>query len=112
MREVPWILSAAILPAAERVGQLATAAWEASHFSSNASDIRRTRAPSGYEFFCSSWISIPAPTTPASAVAKIFGLLTATEFACIAVPYASALSLLVYREMDLKGLYDVLLDTG
>jgi TRAP-type C4-dicarboxylate transport system permease large subunit len=45
-------------------------------------------------------------------VAKIFGLLTATEFVCIAVPYASALSLLVYREMDLKGLYDVLLDAG
>jgi len=64
------------------------------------------------ELFCSSRISIPAPTTPASAVAKIFGLLTATEFACSAVPYASALSLLVYREMDLKGLYDVLLDTG
>ena len=35
---------------------------------------------------------------------KIFGWFTATESACIAVLYASVLSLLVYREMDLRGL--------
>ncbi|HWL73888.1 MAG TPA: TRAP transporter large permease subunit, partial [Burkholderiaceae bacterium] len=43
---------------------------------------------------------------------KIFGWFTATESACIAVLYAAVLSLLVYREMDMKGLYGALLDTG
>ena len=43
---------------------------------------------------------------------KIFGWFTATESACIAVLYAGILSLFVYREMDLKGLYGALLDTG
>jgi len=43
---------------------------------------------------------------------KIFGWFTATESAAIAVLYAGILSLIVYREMDLKGLYAALLDTG
>jgi TRAP-type C4-dicarboxylate transport system permease large subunit len=43
---------------------------------------------------------------------KIFGWFTATESACIAVLYAGVLSLFVYREMDMKGLYSALLDTG
>lgn len=43
---------------------------------------------------------------------KIFGWFTATESAAIAVLYAGVLSLIVYREMDLKGLYSALLDTG
>lgn len=43
---------------------------------------------------------------------KIFGWFTATESAAIAVLYAGFLSLIVYREMNLKGLYDALLDTG
>jgi tripartite ATP-independent transporter DctM subunit len=43
---------------------------------------------------------------------KIFGWFTATESACIAVLYAAVLSSLVYREMNLKGLYGALLDTG
>jgi tripartite ATP-independent transporter DctM subunit len=43
---------------------------------------------------------------------KIFGWFTATESACIAVLYAGALSLFAYREMDLKGLHQALLDTG
>ena len=43
---------------------------------------------------------------------KIFGWFTATESACIAVLYAVVLSLFVYREMDMKGLYAALLDTG
>jgi tripartite ATP-independent transporter DctM subunit len=58
-------------------------------------------------------VSIPALTTPLIIVGgKVFGWFTATESACIAVLYAGALSLLVYREMDLKGLHYALLDTG
>ena len=58
-------------------------------------------------------VSIPALTTPMIIIGgKIFGWFTATESACIAVLYAGALSLLVYREMDLKGLHFALLDTG
>src|SRR5262245_32920913 len=65
------------------------------------------------EFFCSAWISIPALMTPGIIIGgKIFGWFTATESAAIAVLYAAFLSLLVYREMDLKGLYGALLDTG
>ena len=60
---------------------------------------------------CSS--RIPALTTPAIIIGgKIFGWFTATESACIAVLYAGVLSLVVYREMDLKGLHGALLDTG
>ena len=56
---------------------------------------------------------MPALTTPAIIIGgKIFGWFTATESACIAVLYAGALSLVVYREMDLKGLHGALLDTG
>jgi tripartite ATP-independent transporter DctM subunit len=43
---------------------------------------------------------------------KIFGWFTATESAAIAVLYAGVLSFIVYREMDMKGLYGALLDTG
>ncbi|MFY7960241.1 MAG: TRAP transporter large permease, partial [Elsteraceae bacterium] len=43
---------------------------------------------------------------------KVFGWFTATESAAIAVVYASVLSLIVYREMDMKGLKAALLDTG
>jgi tripartite ATP-independent transporter DctM subunit len=58
-------------------------------------------------------ISVPALTTPFIIVGgKIFGWFTATESACIAVLYAGALSLFIYREMDLKGLHHALLDTG
>ena len=58
-------------------------------------------------------VSAPALTTPLIIVGgKVFGWFTATESACIAVLYAGALSLLVYREMDLKGLHYALLDTG
>lgn len=59
------------------------------------------------------FVSIPALTTPLIIIGgKIFGWFTATESACIAVLYAGALSLLVYREMNLKGLHFALLDTG
>ncbi len=65
------------------------------------------------EFFCASWLAIPALMTPGIIIGgKIFGWFTATESACIAVLYAAFLSLLVYREMDLKGLHSALLDTG
>jgi tripartite ATP-independent transporter DctM subunit len=58
-------------------------------------------------------VSIPALTTPMIIIGgKIFGWFTATESAAIAVLYAGTLSLLVYREMDLKGLHFALLDTG
>jgi tripartite ATP-independent transporter DctM subunit len=65
------------------------------------------------ELICAGWVSIPALMTPAIIIGgKIFGWFTATESACIAVLYAGALSLVVYREMDLKGLRFALLDTG
>ena len=58
-------------------------------------------------------ISLPALMTPMIIIGgKIFGWFTATESACIAVLYAAALSLVVYREMNLKGLHEALLDTG
>ncbi len=58
-------------------------------------------------------VSIPALMTPFIIIGgKIFGWFTATESAAIAVLYAGALSLIVYREMDLKGLHFALLDTG
>ncbi len=51
--------------------------------------------------------------TPAIIIGgKVFGWFTATESAAIAVLYAGFLSLIVYREMDMKGLYSALLDTG
>ena len=59
------------------------------------------------------WIAVPALMTPGIIIGgKIFGWFTATESACIAVLYAGVLSIFVYREMDLKGLYSALLDTG
>jgi tripartite ATP-independent transporter DctM subunit len=58
-------------------------------------------------------ISIPALMTPLIIIGgKIFGWFTATESACIAVLYAGVLSVIVYREMNLKGLNNALLDTG
>lgn len=65
------------------------------------------------ELMISIWVSIPALMTPAIIIGgKIFGWFTATESACIAVLYAGVLTIFVYREMDLKGLYSTLLDTG
>ncbi len=58
-------------------------------------------------------IAIPALMTPVIIIGgKIFGWFTATESACIAVLYAAVLSIVVYREMNLKGLHEALLDTG
>jgi len=65
------------------------------------------------EVFASAAVSVPALLTPFIIIGgKVFGWFTATESACIAVLYAGALSIIVYREMDLKGLYAALLDTG
>jgi tripartite ATP-independent transporter DctM subunit len=58
-------------------------------------------------------VSVPALMTPFIIIGgKIFGWFTATESACIAVLYAAALTMLVYREMDLKSLHHALLETG
>ncbi len=58
-------------------------------------------------------VAVPALMTPVIIIGgKVFGWFTATESACIAVLYAAALTMLVYREMDLKGLHGALLETG
>jgi len=63
----------------------------------------------GYALF----ISIPALMTPFIIIGgKVFGWFTATEAACIAVLYAGVLSLVVYRELDMKGLYNAFSETG
>lgn len=58
-------------------------------------------------------VSVPALMTPVIIIGgKVFGWFTATESACIAVLYAAGLTMLVYREMDFKGLHHALLETG
>jgi tripartite ATP-independent transporter DctM subunit len=65
------------------------------------------------EFFCSAAQSVPALMTPFIIVGGILlGWFTATESACVAVIYAAALSIFVYREMDAKQLYHALAETG
>jgi len=65
------------------------------------------------EFFQSGWDSLPALFTPFIIVGGILlGWFTATESAAIAVLYAAALSIFVYRELDMKQLYDALSETG
>jgi tripartite ATP-independent transporter DctM subunit len=65
------------------------------------------------EVLASAVVSVPALMTPFIIVGgKIFGWFTATESAAIAVLYAGVLTLFIYREMGLKGLYGALLDTG
>src|SRR5262249_45981336 len=64
------------------------------------------------EFLCSAAQSIPALMTPFIIVGGILlGWFTATESACVAVIYAAALSIFVYREMSLKQLYHALAET-
>jgi tripartite ATP-independent transporter DctM subunit len=59
------------------------------------------------------FISIPALMTPFIIIGgKVFGWFTPTEAACIAVLYALALSLLVYRKLDMKGLFRAFSETG
>jgi tripartite ATP-independent transporter DctM subunit len=56
---------------------------------------------------------VPALMTPVIIIGgKVFGWFTATESAAIAVLYAGALSIFVYREMSGRQLHGALLDTG
>ncbi|MEO3471695.1 TRAP transporter large permease [Roseomonas sp. CAU 1739] len=65
------------------------------------------------EFARALMVSVPALMTPAIIIGgKVFGWFTATESACIAVLYAGGLSLLYYREMGLKQLWEALGETG
>jgi tripartite ATP-independent transporter DctM subunit len=65
------------------------------------------------QLLCSIWVSLPALMTPVIIVGGILlGWFTATESACVAVLYSAVLSIVAYREMDLKGLYGALIDTG
>ncbi len=65
------------------------------------------------EFLRSAGVAVPALMTPVIIIGgKIFGWFTATESAAVAVLYAGALSIFVYREMDLKALKLAFLDTG
>lgn len=58
-------------------------------------------------------VALPALLTPFIIIGgKIFGWFTATESACIAVLYAGFLSIIVYREMNLKGLWTAFSETG
>src|SRR6187397_386803 len=65
------------------------------------------------EFFTAAAISVPALFTPFIIVGGILlGWFTSTESAAAAVIYAAVLSIVFYREMDAKHLWDALLDTG
>src|SRR3989475_2906860 len=65
------------------------------------------------EFFVSAWQSLPALFTPFIIVGGILlGWFTATESAAVAVLYAAALSIFIYREMDMKQLYHAFAETG
>src|SRR2546428_3564245 len=65
------------------------------------------------EFFVSAWQSVPALFTPFIIVGGILlGWVTATESAAVAVLYTIVLSVFVYREMNLKHLYDSFVETG
>ena len=65
------------------------------------------------EFGSALFVSVPALMTPFIIIGgKIFGWFTATEAACIAVLYAMILSVIVYREMNLKGLWTAFSETG
>jgi tripartite ATP-independent transporter DctM subunit len=65
------------------------------------------------EFLKSAAVSVPAMMTPVIIIGgKVFGWFTATESAAVAVLYAGALSIFVYREIDLKGVLNAFSDTG
>lgn len=65
------------------------------------------------EIIKSTFTSIPALMTPLIIVGGILaGWFTATESAAIAVLYAASLSLFYYREMNLKQLYQAIVETG
>ncbi|PWS34806.1 C4-dicarboxylate ABC transporter permease [Falsiroseomonas bella] len=65
------------------------------------------------EFGKALFVSLPALMTPFIIIGgKIFGWFTPTEAACIAVLYAMALSIVVYREMSGRGLWQAFSETG
>ena len=65
------------------------------------------------EILAGFFVSIPALITPVIIIGgKIFGWFTATESACVAVLYAGFLSMIVYREMNFKGLLNAFSETG
>lgn len=68
----------------------------------------------GWREFAAAFIaSIPAMVTPGIIIGgKVFGWFTPTESACIAVLYAAFLSIIVYREVTGKAVYDAFLDTA
>ncbi|WP_439597800.1 TRAP transporter large permease [Falsiroseomonas sp.] len=58
-------------------------------------------------------VAIPALMTPFIIIGgKIFGWFTPTEAACVAVLYALVLSVIVYRQLDMKGLFRAFSETG
>jgi len=58
-------------------------------------------------------LAIPALITPGIIIGgKVLGWFTPTESACIAVIYAGILSVIVYREVSARGLYEAFLDTA
>ncbi|MFW6028406.1 MAG: TRAP transporter large permease [bacterium] len=64
-------------------------------------------------FLVSLVIAVPALTTPFIIVGgKVFGWFTATEAACIAVLYATVISFLFYRELNVSRFYTALVETG
>src|SRR5438477_3503213 len=65
------------------------------------------------EFFTAAFVAIPALFTPFIVVGGILlGYFTATESAAAAVLYAAVLSIFIYREMDVRHLYQALAETG
>ncbi|MCW5636658.1 MAG: TRAP transporter large permease [Rubrivivax sp.] len=65
------------------------------------------------EVLASVAVAVPALMTPFIIIGgKIFGWFTATESACIAVLYAGALTMFVYRQTNLAALRGALSDTG
>ncbi len=65
------------------------------------------------EFFYSAWISVPALLTAFIIVGGVLlGWFTPTESACVAVLYTILLSVFIYREMNLKNLYESFVETG
>src|SRR5258708_38749446 len=65
------------------------------------------------EFFYSAWISLPALMTAFIIVGGVLlGWFTPTESACVAVLYTILLSVFIYREMNLKNLYESFVETG
>jgi tripartite ATP-independent transporter DctM subunit len=65
------------------------------------------------EFLTAIFVSLPALFTPFIIVGGILlGWFTPTESAGVAVIYSALLSIFVYREMNMKQLYEALAETG